>query len=160
MHLKFTFGNFDAFDLLVYHNVTPTISKGVIFTTSIKHSKISLVFQEAAWVLSNIAAGSVAHKQLICKSEAVSLLLQLLTAAPFDVKKEVAYVLGNLCVAPSDGSGRPSLLLDHLVAFVRNGCLRGFIALVMSADLEAARLGLHFIELVIYKQVLIDYRVK
>ncbi|GKD54134.1 importin subunit alpha-9-like protein, partial [Tanacetum coccineum] len=86
--------------------------------------------KEAAWVLSNIAAGSVAHKQLICKSEAAILLLQLLTAAPFDIKKEVAYVLGNLCVAPSDGSGRPSLLLDHLVAFVRNGCLRGFVALV------------------------------
>lgn len=102
-------------------------------------------------MLSNIAAGSVAHKQLICKSEAVSLLLQLLTAAPFDVKKEVAYVLGNLCVAPADGSGRPSLLLDHLIAFVRNGCLCGFIALVRSSDLEAARLGLHFIELVIYK---------
>ncbi|KAD4384399.1 hypothetical protein E3N88_24567 [Mikania micrantha] len=105
--------------------------------------------KEAAWVLSNIAAGSVAHKQLICKSEAVSLLLQLLAGAPFDIKKEVAYVLGNLCVAPADGLGRPSLLLDHLVSFVRNGCLFGFIDLVRQADLEAARIGLHFIELVL-----------
>ncbi|KAI3523004.1 hypothetical protein L1887_01057 [Cichorium endivia] len=105
--------------------------------------------KEAAWVLSNIAAGSVAHKQLICKSEAVSILLNLLVTSPFDIKKEVAYVLGNLCVAPSDGSGRPSLLLDHLVSFVRNGCLCGFIDLVKSSDLEAARLGLHFIELVL-----------
>lgn len=105
--------------------------------------------KEAAWVLSNIAAGSVAHKQMICKSEAVSILLNLLVTSPFDIKKEVAYVLGNLCVAPSDGSGRPSLLLDHLVSFVRNGCLCGFIDLVKSSDLEAARLGLHFIELVL-----------
>lgn len=102
-------------------------------------------------MLSNIAAGSVAHKQLICKSEAVPLLLQLLAGAPFDIKKEVAYVLGNLCVAPPDGLGRPSLLLDHLVSFVKNGCLCGFIDLVRTADLEAARIGLHFIELVTFK---------
>nr|XP_043612656.1 importin subunit alpha-9-like [Erigeron canadensis] len=112
-------------------------------------SEHRIVKKEATWVLSNIAAGSIAHKQLICKSEASALLLQLLAAAPFDIKKEVAYVLGNLCVAPADGSGRPNLLLDHLVPFVRNGCLRGFINLVRSADLEAARIGLHFIELVL-----------
>ncbi|PWA39589.1 importin subunit alpha [Artemisia annua] len=128
------------------HEITDSIIRSLSKCLKSEHRFLK---KEAAWVLSNIAAGSVAHKQLICKSEAVSLLLQLLTAAPFDIKKEVAYVLGNLCVAPADGSGRPSLLLDHLVAFVRNGCLRGFIALVRSPDLEAARLGLHFIELVL-----------
>nr|GFC82197.1 importin subunit alpha-9 [Tanacetum cinerariifolium] len=104
---------------------------------------------EAAWVLSNIAAGSIAHKQLIYKSEAVPLLVQLLSTSTFDIKKEVAYVVGNLCVAPAEGSGRSSLIFDHLVAFVRSGCLRGFIDLVRSADIEAARLGLQFMELVL-----------
>lgn len=128
------------------HEITDSIIRSLSKCLKSEHRFLK---KEAAWVLSNIAAGSVAHKQLICKSEVVLLLLQLLVAAPFDIKKEVAYVLGNLCVAPADGSGRPSLLLDHLVSFVRNGCLRGFIDLVRSADLEAARIGLHFIEMVL-----------
>ncbi|THG23756.1 hypothetical protein TEA_002178 [Camellia sinensis var. sinensis] len=103
---------------------------------------------EAAWVLSNIAAGSIEHKQLIYSSEAVPLLLRLLSTEPFDIRKEVAYVLGNLCVAPSEGSGRPSLILDHLVSLVSKGCLPGFVDLVRSADTEAAKLGLQFMELI------------
>ncbi|CAL5351074.1 unnamed protein product [Camellia sinensis] len=105
--------------------------------------------KEAAWVLSNIAAGSIEHKQLIYSSEAVPLLLRLLSTEPFDIRKEVAYVLGNLCVAPSEGSGRPSLILDHLVSLVSKGCLPGFVDLVRSADTEAAKLGLQFMELVL-----------
>ncbi|KAK7393572.1 hypothetical protein VNO78_22130 [Psophocarpus tetragonolobus] len=104
--------------------------------------------KEAAWVLSNIAAGSFEHKQLIYSSEAVPVLLRLLSAAPFDIRKEVAYVLGNLCVAPTKGDDKPSLILEHLVSLVGKGCLPGFIDLVRSADIEAARLGLQFTELV------------
>lgn len=99
-------------------------------------------------MLSNIAAGSVEHKQLIYSSDAVPLMLRLLSIAPFDIRKEVAYVLGNLCVAPSDGDGRPILILDHLISLVGKGCLAGFIDLVRSADTEAAKLGLQFMELV------------
>nr|KAJ0226265.1 hypothetical protein LSAT_V11C100022010 [Lactuca sativa] len=113
------------------------------------NSEHRVLKKEAAWVLSNIAAGSVGHKQLIYKSEAVALLVQLLLTAPFDIKKEVAYVVGNLCVAPAEGSGRSTLIFDHLVSFVRSGCVRGFIDLVRSADIEAARLGLQFLELVL-----------
>ncbi|KAG2403049.1 hypothetical protein LR48_Vigan176s000400 [Vigna angularis] len=105
--------------------------------------------KEAAWVLSNIAAGLVEHKQLIYSSEAVPLLLELLSAAPFDIRKEVAYVLGNLCVAPTKGDGKPSLILEHMVSLVEKGCLPGFIDLIRSADIEAARLGLQFTELVL-----------
>uniref|UniRef100_M1AP89 Importin alpha-2 subunit n=2 Tax=Solanum TaxID=4107 RepID=M1AP89_SOLTU len=77
------------------------------------------------------------------------LLLNLLSKAAFDIKKEVAYVLGNICVAPAEGSGRPNVILDHLVNLVHGGCLTGFLDLVRSADVEAARLGLQFIELVL-----------
>ncbi|CAH8371175.1 unnamed protein product [Eruca vesicaria subsp. sativa] len=70
--------------------------------------------KEAAWVLSNIAAGSIEHKRMIHSTEAMPLLLRLLSTSPFDIRKEVAYVLGNL-----------------------------------SPDIEAARLGLQFIELVL-----------
>lgn len=85
---------------------------------------------------------------MIYSSEAMPLLLNLLSKAAFDIKKEVAYVLGNICVAPTEGSGRPNVILDHLVNLVRGGCLTGFLDLVRSADVEAARLGLQFIELV------------
>ncbi|KAJ9181611.1 hypothetical protein P3X46_009726 [Hevea brasiliensis] len=105
--------------------------------------------KEAAWVLSNIAAGSVEHKQFVYSSEAVPLLLRLLSTAPFDIRKEVAYVLGNLCVAPAEGNGKPDLILEHLVPLVGRGCLPAFIDLVRSVDTEAARLGLQFIELVL-----------
>lgn len=105
--------------------------------------------KESSWVLSNIAAGSIEHKKLIYSSEAVQLLLNLLLSAPFDIRKEAAYVLGNLCVAPSEGSQRPSLITEHLVSLVGRGCLLGYINLVRSADLEAAKLGLQFVELVL-----------
>jgi len=104
--------------------------------------------QEAAWVLSNIAAGSVEHKQLIYSSKALPLLLHLFSAAPFDIRKEVAYILGNICVAPTKGDEIPNLIMEHLVSLVEKGCLPGFIDLVRSADIEAAKLGLQFIELV------------
>ncbi|GLT47905.1 hypothetical protein SLA2020_215590 [Shorea laevis] len=106
--------------------------------------------KEAAWVLSNIAAGSIEHKQLIYSSEALPLLLRLLSLAPFDIRKEVAYVLGNICVPPTEGDGgKPNLIVEHLVSLVQKGCLSGFIDLVRSADTEAARLGLQFMELVL-----------
>lgn len=98
--------------------------------------------------MSNIAAGSVEHKRLIFLSEAVPLLLHLLSTAPFDIRKEIAYVLGNLCVAPSEGDGKTNLIVEHLVPLVKGGCLSGFIDLVRTADNEAAKLGLQFMELV------------
>ncbi|KAM0065590.1 putative armadillo-like helical, importin subunit alpha [Helianthus debilis subsp. tardiflorus] len=124
------------------------ITDNIILALAKCPKKRASCLEEAAWVLSNIAAGSVGHKQLIYKSEAMPLLTQLLMTAPFDIKKEVAYVVGNLCVAPAEGSGRSNLIFDHLVSFVRSGCLRGFVDLVRSADIEAARLGLQFMELV------------
>ncbi|TQE09379.1 hypothetical protein C1H46_005016 [Malus baccata] len=116
------------------------------------NSEHRVLKKEAAWVLSNIAAGSVEHKQLIFSSEAVLVLLRLLSTAPFDIRKEVAYVLGNLCVlpiSPTERDGKPNFILEHLVSLVGRGCLAGFIDLVNSADTEAARLGLQFTELVL-----------
>lgn len=92
---------------------------------------------------------------MIYSSEAAPLLLRLLSTAPFDIRKEVAYVLGNLCVAPTEGDGKPNLISEHLVSLVGRGCLPGFIDLVRSADTEAARLGLQFMELV-RKQFLVN----
>eukprot|EP01018_Ginkgo_biloba_P022329 Gb_26271 [translate_table: standard] len=103
--------------------------------------------KEAAWAISNIAAGSLAHKQLIFSSGAISPLLHLLATAAFDIRKEVAFVLGNLCVVTVGRTGETKPILEHLTILVDRGCLPGFINLIKSPDIEAARLGLQFLEL-------------
>lgn len=100
--------------------------------------------------MSNIAAGTLEHKTLILSSEVVPLLIDLLSTAPFETRKEVAYTLGNICVGPTKGSdNKCDIIVDHLVPLVRGGCLPGFVNLVRSADLESARVGLQFLELVL-----------
>lgn len=99
-------------------------------------------------MLSNISAGSLQHKELVFSSEATPFLLNLLSSAPFDIRKEAAFVLGNLCVTPGDSVRRPDIIVDHLVFLVNHGALPGFLNLVRSPDVEAARLGLQFLELV------------
>lgn len=98
--------------------------------------------------MSNIAAGSFEHKKLIFASEAMTLLMHLLTTAQFDIRREAAYTLGNMCVVPAGNAAPPNIIVDHLVAIVNGGALPGFINLVRSADIESARLGLQFLELV------------
>ncbi|CAN8297843.1 unnamed protein product [Cochlearia groenlandica] len=105
--------------------------------------------KEAAWVLSNVAAGSIELKRMIHTTEAMPLLLRLFSTSPFDVRKEVAYVLGNICVEYAEGDTKPRIIEEHLVSIVRGGCVPGFVELVRSPDIEAARLGLQFIELVL-----------
>ncbi|CAH9127040.1 unnamed protein product [Cuscuta epithymum] len=148
-----TLGNLVAGDTLV---TNVTLVAGSEITDAFIQAQIKclksehrILKKEAAWVLSNLAAGSFEHKKLIHSSEALPVLLHLLSTAPFDIKKEVAYVLGNLCVSPGDGSGMPKLIVEHLVTLVRRGCLSGFVNLVRSVDIEAAKLGLQFLELVL-----------
>ncbi|XP_058110195.1 importin subunit alpha-9 isoform X2 [Magnolia sinica] len=126
------------------HDFTDNVILALIKCLKSEHRALK---KEAAWVLSNIAAGSIAHKKLIYSSEVIPLLLRLLSRAPFDIRKEVAYVLGNLCVAKTEGAGLPNVILEHLVSLVGRGCLQGFVNLVRSPDIEAARLGLQFLEL-------------
>nr|CAB3472071.1 unnamed protein product [Digitaria exilis] len=104
--------------------------------------------KEASWAMSNIAAGSFEHKKLIFASEAMPLLMHLLATAQFDIRREAAYTLGNLCVVPTGNAAPPNIIVNHLVAIVNGGALPGFINLVRSADIESARLGLQFLELV------------
>ncbi|URE43357.1 hypothetical protein MUK42_14768 [Musa troglodytarum] len=131
--------------LVVGHNTTDQILLGLIKCLKSEHRVLK---KEAAWVLSNIAAGSVGHKELIFSSEATPLMIHLLSSAPFDIRKEVAYTLGNLCVAPAKNAEQPSVIVHHLVALVNRECISGFIHLVRSADIQSAKLGLQFLELV------------
>jgi importin subunit alpha-1 len=130
------------FTYLAYVNIFLYVSSYFVFM------KFYFFLQEAAWAISNIAAGTLAHKQLIFSSGAVSPLLHLLATATFDIRKEVAFALGNLCVTAIGKTGETKPVLEHLTVFVDRGCLPGFINLVKSPDIEAARLGLQFLELV------------
>ncbi|GBG65731.1 hypothetical protein CBR_g52325 [Chara braunii] len=144
-------------------------------------SEHRILQKEAAWVLSNIAGGTVAHKEAVFSGGAMPPLLHLLATAAFDVRKEVAYVIGNVCVMPAAAAAaaaavatkvghspsageveemamaaaaahnpsQPDVLVNHLVSVVDRGCVPGFIALVRSLDIEAAKLGLQFLELVL-----------
>ncbi|GLT50433.1 hypothetical protein SLA2020_239200 [Shorea laevis] len=124
--------------LIPGHEITDNVIKVLVKCLKSEHRVLK---KEAAWVLSNIAAGSIKHKQLIYSSEALPLLLCLPSLAPFDLRREVAYVLGNICVAPTEGDGKPNLIVKCLVSLVQKGCLSGFIDLVRSADTQAARLN-------------------
>ncbi|ESQ40210.1 hypothetical protein EUTSA_v10013263mg [Eutrema salsugineum] len=146
-------GNFVAVDpkailtiLIRGHNTEESV---ICVLAKCLRSEHRVLKKEAAWVLSNIAAGSIEHKKLIHSTEAMPLLLRLLSTSPFDIRKEVAYVLGNLCVESAEGDTKARIIQEHLVSIVSGGCLRGFIELVRSPDMEAARLGLQFIELVL-----------
>lgn len=104
--------------------------------------------KEAAWAVSNIVAGSLQHKQLVFCSGVVPALLHLLATSTFDVRKEAAYALGNLSVMPAGDSKVTQPIMEHLTMLIERGCLPGFISLTKSRDLEASRLGLQFLELV------------
>ncbi|KAF3333632.1 importin subunit alpha-2 isoform X1 [Carex littledalei] len=132
--------------LIVGNDITDQLLSGLIKCLKSEHRVLK---KEALWVLSNIAAGTLEHKTLILSSEVVPLLIGLLSTAPFETKKEVAYTLGNICVGHTKGSdNRCDIIVGHLVPLVKGGCLPGFVNLVRSADLEAARVGLQFLELV------------
>ncbi|XP_072990595.1 importin subunit alpha-2 [Typha latifolia] len=131
--------------LMSGHNITDQLLSGLIKCLKSEHRVLK---KEAAWALSNIAAGTCEHKKLIFSSEATSLLMHLLSSAPFDIRKEAAYTIGNICVTTEKDAEQPCIIVTHLVSLVNKGCLPGFINLVRSADLESARLGLQFLELV------------
>ncbi|XP_024315253.1 importin subunit alpha-2 isoform X3 [Brachypodium distachyon] len=130
--------------LIVGNNITDQALSSLI---KCLRSDNRVLRKEASWVLSNIAAGSFEHKKLIFTSEATPVLIHLLNNAQYDIRKEAAYTLGNLCVVPAGSSEPPNIIVEHLVSIINSGALPGFINLLRSADIESARLGLQFLEL-------------
>uniref|UniRef100_A0A0D9UWZ9 Importin subunit alpha n=1 Tax=Leersia perrieri TaxID=77586 RepID=A0A0D9UWZ9_9ORYZ len=131
--------------LIVGNNIIDQALSGLIKCLK---SDTRVLRKEAAWALANIVAGSLEHKKLIFASEAMPLLIHLVTSAQFDIRREAAYTLGNLCVVPTGNCELPKIIVEHLVAIVDGGALPGFIHLVRSADVDTAGLGLQFLEMV------------
>uniref|UniRef100_A0A0D3EJU3 Importin subunit alpha n=1 Tax=Oryza barthii TaxID=65489 RepID=A0A0D3EJU3_9ORYZ len=140
-------GNLIAADDYMVDSVL-TVGNNIIGLIKCLKSDNRVLRKESSWALSNIAAGSFEHKKLIFASEATPVLIRLVTSAQFDIRREAAYTLGNLCVVPTGNCELPKIIVEHLVAIVDGGALPGFIHLVRSADVDTAGLGLQFLELV------------
>lgn len=89
--------------LIVGNSVTDQVLSSLIKRLK---SDNKVLKKEVSWAMSNIAASSFEHKKRICASEATLLLMHLLRTTNFDIHREAAYTLGNLCVVPA-GSSNP-----------------------------------------------------
>ncbi|KAI7843347.1 hypothetical protein COHA_003044 [Chlorella ohadii] len=104
--------------------------------------------REACWVLSNVAGTPGRGGIEALKSVgAVPTLMRLLKESPFQVRKEAAFALANVCADGGGGTGNPDTL-NWLFAADRDA-LRAMVSLMRSADMDAARLGLQFTEMVL-----------
>ncbi|KAI3431378.1 hypothetical protein D9Q98_004432 [Chlorella vulgaris] len=104
--------------------------------------------REACWVLSNVAGmpgrGGV---DALKAAGAVPALMLLLKESPFHVRKEAAFALANICADGGGGTGNAETL-NTLFGSDRDA-LRALLSLLRSADMDAARLGLQFTEMVL-----------
>jgi hypothetical protein len=104
--------------------------------------------REAAWVLANYAGLPGRHGvDAIKKAGAVPALMALLKNQPFHVRKEAAFALANICAGGGGGTGDAEAL-NYLFGADLDA-LRAMLSLVRSADVEAARLGLQFVEMLL-----------
>ncbi|GMH33979.1 hypothetical protein BSKO_01813 [Bryopsis sp. KO-2023] len=102
--------------------------------------------KESAWALSNIAGcPTKTGAELVVQAEAVPVLMELIRSAAFDVRKEAAFVMANLCMR---SQSEPNL--EFLQQALRSPkFLATFMQFMRSPDMEAARLGIQFTEMVL-----------
>eukprot|EP00026_Physarum_polycephalum_P003568 Phypoly_transcript_03581.p1 GENE.Phypoly_transcript_03581~~Phypoly_transcript_03581.p1 ORF type:complete len:510 (+),score=54.89 Phypoly_transcript_03581:807-2336(+) len=96
------------------------------------------VQKEAAYVISNIAAGPQAHVAMLVHHHVVEALVPVLCLAQFDLSREAAFALSNIA---SD-----SRYIEGIVAC---GAVSGMLSLLRSPDSEMAHLALTFVEMVL-----------
>ena len=121
-----------------------TIKSVVICAESAEHG----LQREAAWVLANYAGASGRDGvDALKKAGAVPALMSLLKHQPFHVRKEAAYAMANICAGGGGGTGDAEAL-NYLFGADLDA-LRAMLSLVRSADVEAARLGLQFVEMLL-----------
>ena len=93
---------------------------------------------DIAWVLGNLGSGPPSHVDALVGAGAVGPLVATLEHGAFDLKREAAMALWQLC---KDGR--------HLTVAVEAGALPLFLGLIRLPDTEVARLGLSFTQVVL-----------
>eukprot|EP00300_Choanocystis_sp_HF-7_P009831 c16660_g1_i2.p1 GENE.c16660_g1_i2~~c16660_g1_i2.p1 ORF type:complete len:488 (+),score=109.78 c16660_g1_i2:39-1502(+) len=115
---------------------TPATSVGLVHSLA---SLRSVIVKESCWALSNILAGSdIEIAPTLSIDGILPRLVDLLSNASFDVKRETAYCIANIC-----SNGR------HIDTVVRAGATSGFIALLHSPDPDVVHVSLSFVEMVL-----------
>lgn len=104
--------------------------------------------KEACKTLSNIAAGSDRSTiEILVNSAVLDPLLSFICQAAFDIKREAAFVIANICF--NDTS--PNVDLLKFLLNKEQRLLLGFVSLMKGVDVEAVKLGLDFTQLVLEK---------
>ena len=104
--------------------------------------------KEATWTLSNIAGSpDKGGPTAVKNSGAVPVLLEMMRTSAFDVKKEVGFTLANICVGQE--KEEPDVDFLRSVLSPEQKVLEAFLSFMKSPDMEAARLGVRFVEVVL-----------
>ncbi|KAL4440465.1 hypothetical protein ABPG75_003466 [Micractinium tetrahymenae] len=137
-------GGAAAAEQLLSSDAAPALHALVVCAGSHHHG----LQREACWVLSSIAGlPGMGGVEALKAAGAVPELMRLLKESPFHVRKEAAFALANICAGGGGGTGNPDTL-NWLFAADRQA-LKAMVSLMRSADMDAARLGLQFTEMVL-----------
>jgi hypothetical protein len=104
-----------------------------------------LLQKDATFLLSNITALKGPEGVQLVKNtpNLMPTLYSLFTSAIFDIKKEIAYTLANVCAGGGGLSGNAA----EFQQAAAQGSFRSFLDLIETRDLEAVHLGLQFLEM-------------
>ena len=144
-----TFGNIccegsDAARLQIIQNPAQTRQALAVVCACLR-SRRRLLQKDAAFLLSNLTALRGPECVQLVKStpNLVPALYALLNSAMFDIRKEIAYSVANICAGGGGMDGDELALKDSTA----HGSFRAFLELIETRDPEVVRLALQFFEM-------------
>jgi hypothetical protein len=122
------------------------------------------IAKEAAWVLSNVTADCAAAVHTLLEMEFVPTLCERFIAAQFELKRELACLLYNMCNCSAHGHVPDfPTLLDAVVDYkssTQDDVVSGFVHFLRCCDNKAVCIALQFVELLLrrYSGIRVDCR--